>query len=238
MDIKQRINRFNTENSPFYIVDHDSGEYSLCLALSFLEGEYEHFGQETFNRYAVEIGDPVMENGRWFTHGSGHEWKYVFEKAFEDDPDSGKIKYDCETGGFFCCAKSLSLIEDFGARFRAVCLDEEKFTELVSTALKEAGEKERLAEEIRNTLRGFLTENPQGSADIMTPDGFLQLAAGQGRQLLEGSLKTVAVGGCEVDAEELLSQKITHIQQDLFQDGHFQIRTRAPEQTMAPSLSM
>lgn len=180
----------------------------------------------------------IMENGRWFTHGSGHEWKYVFEKAFEGDPNSGRIKYDCEAGGFFCYAKSLSLIEDFGARFRAVCLDEEKFTELVSTALKEAAEKERLAEEIRNTLRGFLTENPQGSADIMTPDGFLQLTAGQGRQLLEGSLKTVTAGGCEVDAEELLRQEITHIQQDLFQTGHFQIRTRAPEQTMAPSLSM
>ena len=36
MDIKQRINKFNTENRPFYIVDHESGEYSLCLALSFL----------------------------------------------------------------------------------------------------------------------------------------------------------------------------------------------------------
>ena len=38
MDIKQRINKFNTENRPFYIVDHESGEYSLCLALSFRAG--------------------------------------------------------------------------------------------------------------------------------------------------------------------------------------------------------
>lgn len=238
MDIKQRINKFNTENRPFYIVDHENGEYSLCLALSFLEGEYEDFGQEAFNRYATEIGDPVMENGRWFTHGNGHEWKYVFEKAFEDDPDSGIIKYDCEAGGFFCYAKSLPLIEDFGARFRSICMDGEKFAELVSTALKEAAEKERMAAEIRNTLRGFLVENPQGSADIMTPDGLLQLTAGQGHQLLKGSLKTVMVGDMEVNAEELLRQEITHKQQDLFQDGHFQIKTKAPEQVLAQSLSM
>lgn len=238
MDIKQRIDRFNRENRPFYIVDHDSGEYSLCLALSFLEGEYKNFGQEAFNRYAVEIGDPVMENGRWFTHGSGHEWKYVFEKAFEDDPNSGKIKYDCEAGGFFCYAESLALIEEFGSRFRAACMDGEKFTELVSTALKEAAEKERLAAEIRDTLRGFLTENPEGIADIMTPYGFLQLTAEQGRQLLNGDRKSVRVGDSEVEAEELLRQKITHIQQDLFQDGHFQIRTEAPGQAAGQSMSM
>ena len=117
-------------------------------------------------------------------------------------------------------------------------MDGEKFAELVSTALKEAAEKERLAEEIRNTLRGFLVENPQGSADIMTPDGFLRLTAGQGRQLLKGSLKTVMVGDMEVNAEELLRQEITHKQQDLFQDGHFQIKTKAPEQVLAQSLSM
>ena len=34
MDIKQRINKFNTENRPFYIVDHENGKYSLCLAFS------------------------------------------------------------------------------------------------------------------------------------------------------------------------------------------------------------
>lgn len=27
MDIKQRINKFNTENRPFYIVDHENGKW-------------------------------------------------------------------------------------------------------------------------------------------------------------------------------------------------------------------
>ena len=238
MDINQRINKFNAENRPFYIVDHENGEYSLCLALSFLEGEYENFGQEAFNRYAMEIGDPVSENGRWFTHGSGHEWRYVFAKAVEDDPDSKAITYDCEAGGFFCYAKSLPLIEKLGAHFRNICMDGEKFAGLVSAALKEAAEKERMDAEIQDTLRGFLMENPQGSADIMTPDGFLRLAAGQGQKLLDGSLKTVRIGNLEVDAEGLLQQEITHKQQDLFQKGYFQIKTKAPEQMMGQSLSM
>ena len=83
MDIRQRINRFNTENRPFYIVDHDSGEYSLCLAFSFLDGEYKEFGQDAFNRYALEINEPVVDGRGMFTHGSGYEWQAVFEKAFE-----------------------------------------------------------------------------------------------------------------------------------------------------------
>ncbi len=142
MDIRRKINRFNTENRPFYIVDHESGRYSLCLALSFLPKEYSHFGQEAFNRYAAEIGEPAVIDGRGFTHGSGYEWEHVFAKAFEGDPDSGRIEYDCEAGGFFCYADSLSLLENFGARFRAICMDGEKFAQLVSTALKEAAKKE------------------------------------------------------------------------------------------------
>lgn len=138
MDSKQRINKFNTENRPFYIVDHKNGEYSLCLAFSFLEGEHKNFGQEAFNRYALEIGEPVMEDRGLFTHGSGYEWQTVFEKAFECDPGSGKIQYDCEAGGFFCYSESLPVLEDFGRRFRAVCVDGEKFAELVSAALREA----------------------------------------------------------------------------------------------------
>lgn len=91
MDIKQRINRFNTENRPFYIVDHGNGRYSLCLAFSSLEGEYKGFGQDAFNRYAQESGEPVMDSRGMFTHGSGYEWQTVFEKCFEDDPKIGRI---------------------------------------------------------------------------------------------------------------------------------------------------
>lgn len=175
MDIRQRINRFNRENSPFYIVDHDSGSYSLCLALSFLPKEYEHFGQEAFNRYAAEIGEPAVIDCRRFTHGSGYEWEHVFAKAFEGDPDSGRIEYDCEAGGFFCYSESLPLLENFGARFRAVCMDGEKFAQLVSTALKEASEKEEQeaeremrTEKTGDAPRESCGEKPANGGSIMT----------------------------------------------------------------------
>lgn len=138
VDSEQQIGKFNRENAPFYIVDHGNGKYSLCLAFTFLEGEYKEFGQDAFNRYALETGEPVMDDMGLFAHGSGYEWQTVFEKAFESDPESNRIQYDCEAGGFFCYAESLSLLEDFGTRFRAVCMDGEKFAELVSRALKEA----------------------------------------------------------------------------------------------------
>ncbi len=175
MDIRQRINRFNRENRPFYIVDHDSGRYSLCLALSFLPKEYKLFGQEAFNQYAAEIGEPAAIDGRGFTHGSGYEWEHVFAKAFEGDPDSGRLEYDCEAGGFFCYSESLPLLENFGARFRAVCMDGEKFAQLVSTALKEAAEKEEQkaergirTEKTGDAPRESCGEKPANGGSIMT----------------------------------------------------------------------
>lgn len=82
MDIKNRIEAFNRDNAPFYLVDHDSGEFSLCLALSFVPQEYRDFGQEAFNRYAERNGEPVMENGL-YTHGSGYEWEDVLKKPLK-----------------------------------------------------------------------------------------------------------------------------------------------------------
>lgn len=170
MDIRQRINKFNKENRPFYIVDHESGRYSLCLALSYLPKEYEHFGQEAFNRCTAVTG------GRRFTHGSGYEWEHVFVKAFEGDPDSGRIEYDSEAGGFFCYSDSLSLLEDFGARFRDICMDGEEFAQLVSRALKEAAEKEkqraereRRAEKTGDAPKGYRPEKTADSAGNMAP---------------------------------------------------------------------
>ena len=43
MDIKQQIKKFDEENKPFYMMDHEDGVYSLCLPLSFLSEEYRDF---------------------------------------------------------------------------------------------------------------------------------------------------------------------------------------------------
>ena len=170
MDIKNRIEAFNRDNAPFYLVDHDSGEFSLCLALSFVPQEYRDFGQEAFNRYAERNGEPVMENGL-YTHGSGYEWEDVFKKAFETDENIGKIGFDCEASGFFCYAEDLSLLEEFGRRFRALCMDTKNFESLVCSALQEAAVRRAEAEELSGTIRGFLMECPGCTADIQTPDG-------------------------------------------------------------------
>ena len=61
MDIKQQIKKFDEENKPFYMMDHEDGVYSLCLPLSFLSEEYRDFGQEAFNQYTIRAGEPVME---------------------------------------------------------------------------------------------------------------------------------------------------------------------------------
>ena len=72
MDIKQQIKKFDAENKPFYMVYHGDGEYSLCLPLSLLKGEYNDFGQEAFNQYAIWAGESVTD-GRFYTHGDGYE---------------------------------------------------------------------------------------------------------------------------------------------------------------------
>ena len=107
--------------------------------------------REAFNAYAEEIGDPVTEDGQFYTHGNGYEWETVFRKAFADEPNLSKIYFDCEAGGFFCYADSLSLMEDLGSRFKAMIDDTEGFANLVSSALKEANQdqNEEITEEVQ-----------------------------------------------------------------------------------------
>ena len=146
MDIRQQIKKFDEENKPFYMVDHGDGEYSLCLPLSSLKGEYKDFGQEAFNQYAIRIGEPITD-GRFYTHGSGHEWKDVFEKAFEGEENLEQITFDCEAGGFFCYSRNFNILAEYGRRFRDMCMNEQGFTELVCKAL--SGDGQTVAEQNR-----------------------------------------------------------------------------------------
>lgn len=45
MEIQQRIEAFNTENAPFYIVGLENGVYSLCLPLDLLGDKYSPYCQ-------------------------------------------------------------------------------------------------------------------------------------------------------------------------------------------------
>lgn len=237
MSNEDKIKAFYRDNAPFYLVDHENGEFSLCLALSFLPKEYADFGQGAFNRYAEQIGDPIEERGL-YTHGCGYEWESVFKKAFENDSNLSKISFDCEAGGFFCYTDDLALLADFGNRFRTMCMDEDSFGDLVCKALEEAAIREAEEEKLRNTLRGFFMECPNAEAEIRTPDGDIRLTAEQGQQLLNGTLKFLVIEGSEISAEDFLGMEITDIREDLFHDGHFQMKTKWPEETIAPTMSM
>ena len=134
--MERRIEAFNQANPPFYLVDHDDGTFSLCLPLDLLTEPYRDFGQEAFNQYAEQIGEPAEENGL-YTHGNGYEWESVFKKAFDIDDALNKISFDCEAGGIFCDSRDLSALESLGSQFRNICLDKEGLAELVCTALDE-----------------------------------------------------------------------------------------------------
>ena len=121
MNTQEQIEAFNQANPPFYIVDHEDGSFSLCLPLDFLTNEYRDYCQEAFDAYAVEIGEPPVDQHGSIAYGNGYDWEAAFQEAFKDDPNIGKIVFDCELGGFFCYADDLSLIEDFGKRFKEIC---------------------------------------------------------------------------------------------------------------------
>ncbi len=93
-----------------------------------MSDEYYPYCQDAFDAYATEIGEPAYSRNGLKTHGNGYEWEAAFREAFKDDPNLSKILFDCEAGGFFCYADDLSLIEDFGSRFKEICEDTEAFT--------------------------------------------------------------------------------------------------------------
>ena len=223
---QERIEQFNRDNAPFYLVDLDGKGYSLCLALSFLPDEYEDFCQAAFNRYAEEIGDPIMEIGL-YTHGHGYEWEEVFKKTFESDPDLSKIRFDCEAGGFFCNADDLSVLEDMGKRFREVCMDAPKFAELTVTALKEAAIREAQEREMLKTVRGFLTLNPKATVDLLTEEGHIRLYPEQAQALLQSPYIKIVDSNTGMAtqylASEILDQKIVFRHAVGFGEEHYTI---------------
>jgi len=238
--MQERIKQFNQNNAPFYLVDHDGKGFSLCLALSFLPDEYEDFGQKAFNAYADSIGDPITERG-FYTHGDGYEWEEVFKKAFESDPDLNNIHFDCEAGGFFCNADDLTILEKMGKRFRELCMDEPKFTELTVSALQQAALRENQVEEMQKTVRGFLLLNPKATVDLVMEEGHIRLNPDQAQALLQSQYVKIYDSNTGIStqylASEILDQKITHQQAVRFSEEHYTVIAEQPEYE-APSMDM
>ena len=106
-------------------------------------------------------------------------------------------------GGFFCDANNLSLIEDFGKRFKAICEDTERFTPIVSQGIKKAEAQQAEQERLMRTVRGQLMQNPSAHFDMMTPDGNIRL--------MDGKTQFIKIGGVTYAAYELLDQEVSQI---------------------------
>ena len=236
MEIKQRIEKFNQEQTPFYIVDHDDGAFSLCLPLAFLSGEYDRSCQDAFDAYAAEIGEGAYSENGLKTHGSGYEWEAAFREMFKDDPNIKNIVFDCEAGGFFCYANDLSLIEDFGRRFKDICEDAERFTPIVSAGIRNMAAWEEEQERFTKTVRGQLIKNPTAVFEIMTPNGNIRITSEDGKALLNGSKQFLSIGGVAYAADELLNQEIINMQRDLFDQSLIRMKTEGTEETMTMSM--
>ena len=225
MSAAQQIKNFNEANRPFYIVDHENGEYSLCLALSFLQGDLRDYGQEAFNAYAREIGEPIADARGFYTYGNGYEWEAAFRKAFENDPNIGLIKYDCEAGGFFCYSKDLSALADFGSRFKALVEDTEKFTKVVSEGIKADEQRRREFDEIKKKVKGRLISHAESHFNIRTVHGDIHLTPGDIKDIMEGSVERIRVGDTTIPIKEFLMQDAYRIQLDIFNPNTYQLIT-------------
>lgn len=236
MEIKQRIEKFNQEHTPFYIVDHENGEFSLCLPLDLLSDEYDQYCQDAFDAYAAEIGEGAYSKNGLKTHGNGYEWEAAFREIFKDDPNIKNIVFDCEAGGFFCYANDLSLIEDFGRRFKDICEDVERFTPIVSAGIKNMAAWEAEQERLMKTVRGQLMKNPTAVFEIMTPNGNIHIMPEDGKALLNGNKQFLSIGGVAYAADELLNQEIINMQRDLFDQSFIRMKTEGTEENMTMSM--
>ena len=225
MENTRRINEFNRENKPFYIVDHDDGTFALCLPFTFFTGRYADYCQTAFDNYAKSIGDPVCTGLGLRTHGNGYEWEAAFRQAFRNDPNIGRVIFDCEAGGFFCSCDDLDIIEDFGVRFKDLCENTDRFTEVIAQGVKNQEEWEREQEKLMKTVRGQLMKNPNCVFEILTPDGNARISPNDIKLLLSGEMNTVLIDDCHYAAFELLDQEVLQMQVDIFDDSLIRMKT-------------
>lgn len=237
----QKIRAFNESSDPFYLVDHGD-EISLCCVFHPLPDSVFSLGQEAFNRYAERIGDPVTDRYGLYTHGSGYEWEYVFRKAFEKDPNIGKVSFDCEAGGFFCYGDSVDMMADFGRRFLQIMNDTESLTELISQAVPEGEQREAERQQLRRTVRGFLMEHPNATLDLMTPDSSFHLTPENGKALLDGNSAAIQSGlpdaACGVDADQILDMQICAQNQDRSDSNHYFMIAESPVEDESENFGM
>lgn len=227
MTIKEQIKEFNQQNAPFYVVNHDNGDFSLCLAFSFLKGDLADYGQYAFDAYAREIGEPTRDKQGFCTHGAGYEWDSVFKEAFKDDPNLGQIHFDSEAGGFFCNSTNLSVLMDFGTRFKAIIDEPEEFTKIVSDGLKAENQRQEAYDAIQYKIKGRISDYSDFNFMIRTVQGDISLTPGDIQDLLNGDVEDIRIGDETIRAKDFLMQDAFRMQADLFHPDTYQLITDA-----------
>ncbi len=239
MTTQERIEAFHNETKPFYIVEHDDGKYSLCFSMDFLPGEEYDRCQAPFDAYARSIGADIYSASGLRRFGNGYDWQAAFQEAFKDDPNIGKILFDCEAGGFFCDCSDLAVLEDLGRRFHQLRQDTESFVPIIAEGLRNADIREAEQERLMKTVKGQLMSKPQATFDILTPYGDIRITPDMSRELLNGEMPIVRIGDTQYADHELLNQPITGQQTDLFDDNLIRMKTEeAPELEEAPTMTM
>ncbi len=233
MNTEQKIQAFNDENEPFYIVDLENGSYSLCLQLDSMWDSNYPYCQAAFNAYAESIGEDIQSPSGMLTHGDGYEWESVFCQAFDGDANLEQFTFDCEASGFFMDCNNLDLLIDYGSKFKSLCEDTESFIPIVASGIRRFEEQQRVGE----TVRGKLLTNPQCVFEIMSPLGNIRLEPEESKRLLDGTQATVNIGGCKFAPCELLDQEVVAYQRDLFDESIVRMKTEEAdikmyEQTM------
>ncbi len=214
--LAQRIKELNKELDPFYLVDLDNGKFSLCVQINHMDVE---FGQPAFDAYAHEVGKPPRDNAGYVTYGSGYDWEAAFREAFKDDPNLKRIRFDCESCGFFCNGDDLDMMADFGRQFRSLCLDTARFAPIVSAGMKNDRIRRYEEHRMENSVRGYIMRHPTAKFHIRTGEGDFMIAPGSGERLLEGSFTSVASinGEVSLPADVLLDYQVTDYQEDLLE---------------------
>ncbi len=207
------------------IVAHDNGDYSLCLAFSFLEDEYADYGQAAFDAYAKEIGQPERDRQGFCTHGNGYEWDAAFKEAFKDDPNIRQIHFDSEAGSFFCDSPDLPVIMDFAKRFKALVDDTEAFIPIVSAGIRQYEKEQSEYEEIQYTIKGRIMDYSDCTIDVRTVQGDIRLTPGDIKDLLDNEVEHIRIGDETIPAKDFLMQDADRIQRDLFNPGVYRLIT-------------
>ena len=195
-----------------------------------MTGQYENYGQSAFDRYAESIGEPICNSRGLKTHGDGYEWEAAFRQAFRNDPDIGRVLFDCEAGGFYCYCNDLDIIEDFGIRFKELCEDTDRFTEVIAEGIQHQQEWEQEQQQLMKTVKGQLMKHPFETFEIMTPDGTIRLTSEDCAMLLSGEMQEVVINNCHYCAFELLDQEVLKMQTDIFDDTLIRMKTGGYDQ--------